>query len=502
MLARGLPCFLVPSLLLAGVIVYPLRAQPPVVAQGQLDASPSLFAVLAAINAAGYDAEIDSPTNNPLRGQIRQAIASKNLPSVKRLKSLFEARRKWDANAELSQYISYALSVDGPPSFKPRFASHLMPPDAVALESMGPLLAEFWKEAELDVLWRASQPAYDKAIEQYHGPVTQAILESNLYLRNPTSGMSGRRFQVFIDLLGAPNQVHVRSFGDDYVVVATPSVNPRTADIRRAYLHYLLDPLAMRYRKNLDVKRGLGDLAEGSPILDEAYKSDFSLLASMCLVKSVEARMDRSLGAAAVQQAMREGFILTSYFFEALGLYEKQEQSLRLYLPTMIDAIDLAKEDKRIAQVEFATTKASKTVKSAAPAAPMLTAAEKQFEAAEALYARRDLPAARQAYLKLLETPAPKPVHAKAWYGLARIALMEKDPERAQQLFEKILESDPEDFERAWAHVYLARLARSAQEPENARKQYQAALAVKGASDGAKKAAEQELAQLAAVRNP
>ena len=152
--------------------------------------------------------------------------------------------------------------------------------------------------------------------------------------------------------------------------------------------------------------------------------------------------------------------------------------------------------------VEFATTKASKTVKSAAPAAPMLTAAEKQFEAAEALYARRDLPAARQSYLKLLETPAPKPVHAKAWYGLARIALMEKDPERAQQLFEKILESDPEDFEQAWAHVYLARLARSAQEPENARKHYQAALAVKGASDGAKKAAEQELAQLAPVRNP
>ena len=30
---------------------------------GQLDANPTLFAVLAAANAAGYDAEIDSPTN-------------------------------------------------------------------------------------------------------------------------------------------------------------------------------------------------------------------------------------------------------------------------------------------------------------------------------------------------------------------------------------------------------------------------------------------------------
>lgn len=498
--AAGLPPILALSLLLAGPLALPSAAQAPPL--GQLDASPSLFAVLAAINAAGYDAEIDSPTNSPVRAQLRQILAAKNLPSVKRLKSLFDARRKWDWNAELSQYVSYALSLEGPPAFKPRFASHQMPPDAVALESMGPILADFWKEAGLEDLWRAAQPAYERALEVYHEPVSQAILDANMYLRNPTSGGSGRRFQIFVELLAAPNQVHVRSFADDYFVVVTPSVRPRTSDIRRSYLHYLLDPLAIRYRKNLDAKRGLGDLAQGSPILDEAYKSDFSLLASMCLVKAVEARLDRSLGQAYSQESMREGFILTAYFYEALGLYEKQEQALRLYLPAMIDAIDLAREDKRIAQVEFASTRASRTVKPAAPPPPQPSAAELQFDKAEALYLKRDLPAARSAYMKLLETPATKALHAKAWYGLARIAFLEKDPDRALPLFEKILDSDPEDFERAWAHVYLARLARLAQEPDNARKQYQAALAVKGASDGAKKAAEQELAQLAATRTP
>lgn len=500
MLARGLPPFALPILLLAGSLACPVRAQAP--QQGQLDASPSLFAVLAAINAAGYDAELEAASNSPLRSEIRRVLAARNIPSLKRLKSLFEARRKWDWNAELSQYISYALTLDGPPNFKQRYPSHQMPPDAVALESMGPLLIDFWQEAGLDELWRASQPAFEKALEQYHAEVSQAILDANMYLRNPTSGMSGRRFQIFLDLLGAPNQTHVRSYGDDYFVVLTASSRPRVADIRRAYLHYLLDPLAIRYRQNLDAKRGLGDLAQASPILDEAYKTDFSLLASMCLVKAVEARIDRSLGPPAVQQAMREGFILTAYFYEALAGYEKQEQALRLHLPAMIDAIDLAKEDKRIAQVEFATTRTARVVRPAAPARPVLTPAEQSFEKAEDLYLKRDLPAARQAYMKLLETPAPKPLHAKAWYGLARIAFLEKDPDRAQQLFEKILESQPEDFERAWAHVYLARLARLAQEPGNARKQYQAALAVKGASDGAKKAAEQELSQLAAPRNP
>jgi tetratricopeptide (TPR) repeat protein len=500
MLARGLPPSALPILLLAGALACPVRGQAP--QQGQLDASPALFAVLAAINAAGYDAEADAASNHPLRAEIRRALAAKNVPSLKRIRGLFEARRKWDWNAELSQYVSYALTLDGPPAFKQRYLAHQAPPDAVALESMGPMLADFWREADLDALWRAAQPAYEKVLEQYHAPVSQAILEANLYLRNPTSGMSGRRFQIYADLLGAPNQTHVRSYGDDYFVVVTASTRPRIAEIRRAYLHYLLDPLAMRYRKNLEPKRGLGDLAAASPILDEAYKTDFSLLTSMCLVKAVEVRLDRSLGAAAVQQAMREGFILTAYFHEALAGYEKQEQALRLHLPAMIDAIDVAKEDRRIAQVEFATTRATRVVKPAVPATPAPGAAEQAFEKAEDLYLKRDLPAARQAYLKLLETAAPKPLHAKAWYGLARIAFIEKDPDRAQQLFEKILESEPEDFERAWAHVYLARLARLAQEPDNARKQYQAALAVKGASDGAKKAAEQELAQLAAARNP
>lgn len=500
MLARGLSPIIFSAFLAAVPFAAGVLAQAP--PQGQLDASPSLFAVLAAVNAAGYDAELGSPTNNPLRAQIRNALASRNLPSIGRLKKHFEARRQWNWNAELSQYISYALSVDGPPTFKPRYSPAQMPPDTLVLESMGPILADFWKEADLDALWRAAQPAYDKAIAAYHEPVSQAILESNLYLRNPTSGMSGRRFQIFIDLLAAPNQVHTRSFGDDYFVVVTPSASPRVADVRRAYLHYLLDPLVIRSRKNLDAKRGLGDLAQGSPILPEAYKEDFSLLSSMCLVKAVEARIDRSLGLTFVNQAMSEGFILTAYFYEALGSYEKQEQALRLYLPTMIDAIDLAKEDKRIAQVEFVSARTTRVVRPSAPAQPQLSDAEKAFEAAEQLYTKRDLPAARQGYMQLLGMQAPKPLQAKAWYGLARIAFIEKDPERAQQLFEKILESEPEDFERAWAHVYLARLARLAQEPENARKQYQAALAVKGASDGAKKAAEQELSQLAAARNP
>ena len=69
------------------------------------------------------------------------------------------------------------------------------------------------------------------------------MLEANAYLRNATSGFRDRRFQIYVDLLGAPNQIQTRSYKERYFVVVTPSPEPQIDQVRHAYLHYLLDPL-------------------------------------------------------------------------------------------------------------------------------------------------------------------------------------------------------------------------------------------------------------------
>jgi tetratricopeptide (TPR) repeat protein len=481
------------------VVALSARALAQAPAGGQLDASPALFAVLAAANAAGYDAEIRSPSNHPLRTEVRRYVQGKNPAVLPRLKAFLAERKLTGAGGDLSQYISYALSVDGPPAFKPRYSGIQMPPGALALEGLSPLLAEFWEQADLDSAWRAVQPAFDQVITRYHAPVSEAILAANLYLRNPTSGARGRRFQIYIDLLGAPNQVHTRSFGDDYFIVVTSSAEPRVKDIRRAYLHYLLDPLAIRNQAALEKKKGLGDLAQGSPILDDVYKEDFVLLTSMSLVRGVEARLEGKAGPAMAEQAMKEGFILAGYFYEALGVYEKQEQAFRIYLPEMFEKIDLAREDKRIAQIEFAGKRETRAVKVPAPAAEAPTGIEADLQQGEDLYRQRKLEEARDVFRKVLDARADPAQKAKAYYGLARIAALEKQPELAVQLFERTLELAPEPFERAWTLVYLARLAKAAEDDETARKHYQAALAVQGASEAARKAASAELAALGAA---
>jgi TolA-binding protein len=294
-----------------------------------------------------------------------------------------------------------------------------------------------------------------------------------------------------VDLLAPPNQVHTRSYRDDYFIVVTPSAEPRIDDIRHAYLHFILDPIVTKYAAKVMRVRGLGDFAEAAPALEETYKSDFLLLTTESLIKAVEARLNKR--PADSQQAFAEGFVLTPYFFESLPGYEKQEAAMRLYLPDLLDAIDVRKEDKRIAQVKWAESKATRTVAAPAPPAPAASPVEQALEAAEKLYANRDLDKAREQFLTLVRQTDDKSIHARAYYGLARIAALKNEPELAEQLFRKTLELSPDSHTRSWAEIYLARLAEGYGEREQAAQHYQAALAVEGAPPGARQAAEQGL---------
>jgi tetratricopeptide (TPR) repeat protein len=298
-----------------------------------------------------------------------------------------------------------------------------------------------------------------------------------------------------VELLAAPNQVQTRSYGRQFFVVVSPSAELRVPEIRHGYLYYLLDPLATINQEILERKKGLIDHVGRARALAQQFKSDFLLLTTGSLVKAVEARLDKK--PEQVNEALREGYILAPYFAEQLPRYEKQEQAMRFYYPEMVQAIDVRKEDARLAQVEFDKTAPVKVVKPAPapePPPPQLTGAAKTLDDAEKLYATRDLARSKELFLRVLRETDAKPMHAKAYYGLARLALLEKQPETAEQLFHKTLELEPEPQDKAWVYIYLGRLADVAGEQgehETAVKFYQSALAVDGASEKARETARQ-----------
>ena len=464
--------------------------------ENQLDGNPALFAVMAALQAAGFAA---NGSISPVGEAVQQQLAGKNLQVVSELTNFVSTHKKSTFGADLAQYVSFALSVSEPPEFTSKFQSGEVPPDVVALEGFDKLMVRFYADAGIGPLWLKVQPLLDQTLARYQEPVSRTIFETTGYVRNPTSGYMGRRFQVFLDLLGRPGQIQTRSYGDDYYIVLTPAPEPQTDEIRHAYLHYLMDPLATKFSEAVNKKRSLEDYALGSPILAENYKADFLLLTVESLIKAIESRLSRGSlekKQAMVKQALEEGFVLTPYFAEALPAYEKQEVAMRLYFPDMIAAIDLKKETSRLEKVKFATTRPEgKIVEPLSPArpAPQLSPAAKSLDIAEQFYSEKKYDKAGEAFRSVLQQTEDKTLHARTYYGLARIAALQRDPELAEKLFHKTLDLTPDSQTRAWTEVYLGRLAEISGEREQAVQHYQAALAVKEASAGARQAAEQGL---------
>ncbi|HXA52343.1 MAG TPA: tetratricopeptide repeat protein [Candidatus Acidoferrum sp.] len=482
-------------LLCALVLIASLPAAATAADAGSIDANQSLFTVMAAINAVGYKADAASPNNHPLRDAIQKELAKRQIPSLPALKDFFDRHRKRTDSQELSQYVSFALSCAGPPGFNFTQRDVDIPPDVSGMRELSGLLAAFYKEANVAELWQRSQPAINQYIARYQEPVINSVLQVNLYLRQMTSGFKGRTFRIVVELQAAPNQIQTRSYSDDYVIVVSPSPEPRIFDIRHGYLHYLLDPLSTRNQEILTRKKSLVDHAMRAQALSDSYKDDYLLLVTESLIKAVESRLDHK--PAVVQDALMEGYILAPYFAEALPVYEKQESSMMLYYKEMVQAIDVVKEDRRLANVEFAKVEKARPAVQVAPVpAPTPAGAAKTLQDAEAAYSARDLQKAKTLFLKILEQTDSKPLHASAYYGLGRAALLEKDLDAAERLFQKSLDSEPEPFDKAWDHVYLGRLSIAAGDKDAAEKHLKAALEVDGATEKARQEAQQLLQQI------
>src|SRR5207253_4667988 len=95
---------------------------------------------------------------------------------------------------------------------------------------------------------------------------------------------------VYLEAMGAPSQTNARVYGTDYFVVISPiGSSLKMEQIRHTYLHYVLDPLAM---KRPEAMKRLGSLLNAVRMapMDESFKNDISLLVTESLIRAVEAR--------------------------------------------------------------------------------------------------------------------------------------------------------------------------------------------------------------------
>ena len=214
------------------------------------DAEP-VFVMAAALNACGYDEGLEdsAPVRKRVRDEMNKAFAQSEDARAKRdaLCLYIAQHRMTGTERDISQYISLSLYLTPPPELEVTADVTEMPPDSTQVVEVVPILRDFAAAVDLHGIWLTTHRAYDDEAEKLHGPLSQMINDANLYLKTPAATYSGSRFIVVIEPQLSPATVNARIYGTDYVVVVSP-VNGKIpmADVRHTYLHYVIDPHALR----------------------------------------------------------------------------------------------------------------------------------------------------------------------------------------------------------------------------------------------------------------
>src|SRR5262249_27527642 len=145
----------------------------------------------------------------------------------------------------------------------------------------------------------------------------------------------GQRFAIFLEPQLSPAHVDSRNYGSNYFSVVSPSQDGQLplAAIRHTYLHFVLEPLALVHGGNLKRLEPILLDIKTAPLSD-AYKNDISLMVNESLIRAIEARLtipkrNEAGRMAYVQHSMEEGFVLTRYFYDALGLFERESTGMK-----------------------------------------------------------------------------------------------------------------------------------------------------------------------------
>ena len=476
------------------------RTLPAQTTKAQLEVSPSLFTMTAVLNACGYDADLEDslPLRNAVRSEIQGIV--RNSPaaaqSLATLCQFWQEHQPPGTTNDVTQYISLALELGPPPLFTPLIPEADLPPDAAHVLGVVPLLQKFYQSAGMAALWEKHRKQYESLALQFHDPVSQVIKQTDLYLKLPFSNYPGQRMVVYLEPMLAPTHVDSRNYGSSYFVVVSPGRDGliRLAAIRHTYLHFVLDPMALRYGLSLKRLEPLLLEIQTAPMADP-FKNDITLMVNESLIRAIEARISISKADVAarnayVQQSVEEGFILTHYFFEALVDFEKQSTGLKdAYGANLLYHIDLEHERKRARDTVFAKQAAPEVISSS-----KVWSAPGQLDAAEQKLASGDASGASKLALQVLNDPRSGEDNGRALFILARAAVASGDTQGAQSYFTRTVESARDPRTLAWSHIFLGRIFDLQEQREAALAEYQAALNAGDQTPDTRKAAESGLA--------
>ncbi|MGH9773481.1 MAG: tetratricopeptide repeat protein [Candidatus Acidiferrales bacterium] len=470
-----------------------------------IEASPQLFATMCVLEAAGFGANASNGDEVTDIAALQADLLQMNGPAFDSVRAYYKEHELSAPGETLSRYISFALVVGPPPKFSYQLNQFELPPDVLALQNFDDVMRDFYVAAHIEDRWRDYQTSYAAGVREYELPVRKMVYVATAYLREILKPEEGRTFRVYYEPL-VGGRTNFRSYGERYAIVVGTKPEASMDDVQHAFLHFMLDPLALRYQTLVESKKALLGDAGRAANLPVEYQRDFIAFFTECMVKAAELRL-KNLRAADAEKELsaddRNGLVLVRPLVAQLLKFEKAGPAMEYYYGDVVKGIDVAAEHQRLQSVQFA--KAGEGGNEPGPTEqrnlrapkPQVTELDGMLALGDHQIATQDGAGAEATFARALEKYPNEP---RAMYGLAVALVIETQVERAQALFEKIVTpggagaatKDPAIL--SWSHIYLGRIHDLEGERELAVNEYQAALEVQGAPESAVAAARRGIA--------
>lgn len=286
-----------------------------------LQADHRLIIMMAALEAAGLDSVPANREPSAFRNQVRRDVADLDPDLRNRLRMFFE-RNQLPAPAtpaeQAARYVSLALALGPLPLLEAPERSEDLPGGLLEVLDFAPLVREFYRRSGIDERLVSYTRAYQAEGDRLRQPVAEMVRSVLTFLHtrpitvttervnvaasNKKKSARGytlrdheRRFIIVPDLLAAPGAINFRIIGDQYFAIVPEGTEPTSSELRRAYLQYVVDPLILRFNRDVAARREhIKKLLDERAKAGETVTPDVFIAVSRSLVVAADARFEES----------------------------------------------------------------------------------------------------------------------------------------------------------------------------------------------------------------
>lgn len=385
-----------------------------------------LVIMMAALDAAGFDPTPAGKEPSAFRLLVRRDQANLDAGLRERLKAFFD-RNNLPAPAtaadQAARYVSLTYALSAPPLLDSPDRSEDLPAGILEVLDFAPLVREFHKKSAIDERLVSYMRAYQAEGERMRQPAAEMVRAVLSYLhtrpimvtnervrvKSPDKKKSSaimystrsheRRFVIVPDLMAAPGAINFRVIADDYYAIVPEGTDPASSEIRRGYLQYVIDPLVLKFNKEIAAQRvqvkqlidaRTKDGAEVSPdvfvVVGRSFVAAadvrFEELNRLTAVTNIQRRRlqeakddaarktiageaesarakisDEAI--ARLAEEYERGALLAFFFADQLRDFQSSGFDIGYFFAEMISGFDPVRESKRLAEVSAARDRAA-----------------------------------------------------------------------------------------------------------------------------------------------